>query len=288
MFIMTTLPHALGTVALTLAAAVGACAQAADPNGVTTTRVVRCGEASADAVALLDQLEARGRAINAYEARVVYNREQGLLADTQTRLGGVIYQAADPNADRPARFAIRFQTLLVDGALRERPRAYVFDGTWLAEIHADAKQFIRRQITAPGKRYEPWKIGEGPFPLPLGQKRREVLELYHAKLIPPTDDDANGTRHLQLEPRHPERATNDLTRIDLWYDQASLLPVKIVTQDDAQNTTTVRLTDAKVNELSDKQLDGAFDTTPPSAPGWQIEVVPHGDGERGDGPGSSR
>ncbi len=263
MTVMTSLHNMLAIFIAAMGIAAGAAAQTAAPHDGTDPNVV----------ALLDRLEARGRSLHSYQASVVYTREQGLLADSQTRIGRVVYQAADANTGRPPRFAVRFESLIVDDALRKRPRAYLFDGRWLAEVHADSKQFIRREVTRPGETYDPLKIGEGPFPLPLGQKRREVLDLYHVTRIDPNDGDPNDSTHLHLEPRG-EAPHSDLTQIDIWYSNQTLLPVKIATADDAENLTTVWLRDAKVNQLAGNDLDEQFDTTPPTKPGWKVEVIP--------------
>jgi len=280
MKVMIRMQHVVIAVGLGLVAAACAAGRAAAPNDTAA------GDANRPAtpekvVRLLDELETRGRRLASYQAKVVYTREQKLLADKQTRVGRVVYQAADANAGRPPRFAIRFDTLVVDGALRERPRAYIFDGHWLAEVHGDTKQFIRREITAPNESYDPLQIGEGPFPLPLGQQRREVLELYEVSLIEPNAGDPNAARHLRLTPRPAAKQRHDFARVDLWYDRQTLLPVKIVTMDESNNITTVLLKDAKVNKLDAADMAGRFDTTPPKAGGWQVEVIPRSEAAGG-------
>ena len=226
------------------------------------------------AVQLLDQLDARGRKLQSFQARVKYTREQGLLGDSQLRIGSIEYHAGET-----AKFAIRFTHLVVDDALREKRSAYIFDGQWLAEVNIDEKQFIRRQIVAPGETYDPLKIGEGPFPFPIGQKRDEVLRQFTAELVAPAEDDPANTKHLQLKPRtHPQtgKPTSEFTTVDIWYDAETLLPVKIVTYEkEADNTTIVELVDAKVDTIDDEAAKQLFDiTTPPVGSGWRVEVKP--------------
>lgn len=246
-----------------------ACRGAAAETGATT--VVADDD---PAIVLLDKLEARGQRLRSYQARVIYVREQGLLGDTQTRLGSIDYHAGPP-----ARFAVAFTHLVADGVRREQPRRYVFDGTWLAEQITDEKRFIRRQIVAPGESYDPLKLGEGPFPFPIGQQRDEVLHRFRAGVIAPGEDDPTGTTHLQLTPRtNPDtgKPTSDFTTVDIWYDDQTLLPVKVVTyEQEADNTTTVTLDKARIDQISDEQVKTMFDTTPPKlGTGWQVEIKP--------------
>lgn len=244
-------------------------------------------EPATEAERLLAELEARGQKIDSYKAAVVYTREQRLLGDKQTRLGDVAYLAGDPDQDKPARFAVRFDKLVVGRALRERQRYFIFDGKWLAEIDPDRKQFIRRQVVGPNERFDPLKLGEGPFPLPLGQNRQRVLRVFEAEVLPLTDEeraskDLSGTRHLRLTPRtapDSDRKLSDFDRVDIWYDAESLLPRKVVTiegeREDEANVTTVLLRKAALNTLDRAEDADLFQTTPPRrGSGWHVEIKP--------------
>jgi hypothetical protein len=207
---------------------------------------------------------------------VRYTTEQGLLGDTQTRIGKLTYHAADPVAERPVRFNAHFTHLLVGRGLRPHDRKYIFDGTWLAEVHVQDKQFIRTQVVEPGESYDPLELGKGPFPLPLGQKREQVLKMFEAELLP---TEADGVKHLQLKPKlHPQtgKPFSEFNRVDLWYDTQTLLPTKVrTTEGEGGNATvtTVVLKETAVDQLKPEKAGELFDTTPP-ATGWQVEVKP--------------
>jgi len=223
---------------------------------------------------LLDQLEQRGRTLESYQARVKHAKEVGLTGDRQLRIGTIDYHAGPP-----ARFRVLFTHLVLDEALRARPWHFIYDGQWLAEVKPDDKQFIRRQIVPPGQTHDPLRLGEGPFPFPIGQKRDEVLTMFQVEHLPPTDADPADTEHLQLTPRtHPEtgRPTSDFTTVDIWYDAESLMPVKIVTYEEgSDSTTTVELVDGQVDKIDADAAAEMFDTTPPPAgSGWRVEVKP--------------
>jgi hypothetical protein len=225
------------------------------------------------ALGWLDRLEAAGKDLKTYQAKVIYDRRQELLGDRVIRMGDVHYMAGPP-----ARFAIRFDKMVVGQELRDRPRHYIFDGSWLVEKHANQRQFIKRQVVAPGQTFDPLKLGSGPFPLPLGQKREDVQALFKVTLAEPTEDDPPTSVHLQLVP-HTDPATgkptSPFTRVDLWYDKATLMPVRVVTMDDSENKTTVRLEQAKINTLDEPSAKALFDTTTPKqGAGWKVQIIP--------------
>jgi len=248
---------------------------------------------------LLDELEARGRQLRSLQAKVVYTTEQGLLGDSQTRIGEVTYQAtaheprgdaarsaasepaedaADPTRDRTIRFHVHFTHLAMGRGLREHDRKYIFDGTWLAEVHVEQKQFIRNQVVAPGEPYDPLALGEGPFPLPLGQERQRVMAMFE---VTRRDTDSDDVIHLRLDPKTDPRTGepfSEFDRVDLWYDAGSLLPTKVVTREgkgaDA-TVTTVELREVAVDQLDADRAGQLFDTTPPDrGTGWEVQIKP--------------
>src|SRR5690606_9605697 len=87
--------------------------------------------------AWLTKLEARSDEIRTLTARLRYDKIDALLGDEQRRFGMLHYQAGPP-----ARFAVHFDRLVVDGNRgRQQNRWYVFDGRWLVERLDDEKQF---------------------------------------------------------------------------------------------------------------------------------------------------
>ena len=54
----------------------------------------------------------------------------------------------------------------------------MFDGQWLIEKRPDKKQFVAREIAAPGEDFDPLSIKEGIMPIPIGQRAADVLERF--------------------------------------------------------------------------------------------------------------
>lgn len=234
----------------------------------------------------LDRLEERGEQIETLTGSVSYTREDELLGERQIRLGKLAYAAADAEEDEPARFAVHFDQLVIDDALREQDRAYIFDGEWLVEKQADRRLFHKRQVVPPGQRYDPLRV-DGPFPLPIGQERDDVLARFDVTLLEsPDPDDYPGSEaldteqyvHLRLTPREDAPRGGheaEFDRVDMAFDRETLLPHRVHTRE-GRNSTTVLLYDHEVDALDPQQLAERFDTTAPdSGEGWRVEITPY-------------
>ncbi|MBI1372751.1 MAG: hypothetical protein GC159_08325 [Phycisphaera sp.] len=220
----------------------------------------------------LDALEHRGNEIRSLESDVTYNKLNDLTGERQIRGGRVEYAAADSEKKTPARFAIRFDWVVVDTRKDDDKVEYIFDGRWLAEKQHKRKVFIKRQVVKPGESLDPLNL-DGPFPLPIGQKRKEVLARFNVQIMTDKpEDNAGDTVHLRFKqkPDAPKiESQKEFERIDLWFDRESLLPTKVVTIDD-QGMTTVTLRNSKVNAMSDADMAREFDTSAPA--GWRQET----------------
>lgn len=272
-------------IALTLAGAV----QAADaPAGSDPVKAPAAGpvvtpdDASPQVMQWLDKLEARGAKLKSFTADVVFDKENTLLSDREIRMGDVAFAAADEATHTPARFRIDFNQMVVNQALRQHHVQYIFDGQWLVEKNFDRHMFEKRQVVAPGQSFDPLSI-DGPFPLPLGQKRAAVLARFHVAMGQDKDDDAKLV-HLVLTPREGVANVHGQKRfdqIDLWFDREQLLPVKVIARQ-SPNKTTVTLRNLKADSLSGDQIQSMFDTTPPAAgSGWNVDIKPWREQESG-------
>ncbi len=226
--------------------------------------------ASPEAVALLERLEARSADLNTLQAKLVYDRIQGLTGDKQRRFG-TLYFVSGP----PARFAAHFDRRLADRRIDKQDRWYIFDGVWLVEKLADQepKQFFKRQIVPPDVKPEdanPLALGGGPFVLPVNMKKDLVLQRFNVTLVAPEKMDPPDTVHLHLTPRGDQR--NEVTEVDLWYSNKGLLPVRVRTYDeDSENESIIALTDHKTNEEINAKL---IDTSEPKEKGWDVVITP--------------
>ena len=231
------------------------------------------------AVQWLDKLEVRGREIRSFRADIVFDKSDELLKDRVTRTGELSYLAGEREGTAAAnhpRFAVIFRQLIADGKLRNEMVEFIFDGEWLVEKDHKHKRFEKRQVVAPqdkGK-IDPLSI-DGPFPLPLGQKREQVMRRFDATVVSEDDD---GKLHLRLIPRPDAPMLRDQKKFDsveFWFDRQSLLPVKVVT-DEGAVVTTVTLSNPRANDLDEHKAAELFRTDPPKG-GWRVEIKPWND-----------
>lgn len=244
------------------------------------------GEASIEsAERLLRALEDAGRDIHRLQAKVRYTRVQRLQGDRQVRQGTLYYKAepAQGGEDKPRNraFAVYFDTLYVDRQKREDRQLWVFDGRWLIEKRPSQKQYIAREIAPPGASFDPLRLGEGPLPIPIGQRADEVLQRYDAELLEPTAGvDLEGgvaayvanARQLRLVPKPSWKEEDDFREIRLWYGKDRLLPKLARTVDRQGDISLVQLVGVTVNPESFNR-QGVFDISrPPEDAGWDVQI----------------
>jgi len=187
---------------------------------------------------LLDALETADKDIDRLSAGVRYTKVFAIAGDAQQRQGVLRFQL------RPRKmFEIEFETLLISGELRDVPQTFVFDGEWFTEVYPGEKLMIHRRVVAPGETLDPFDLEQGPFPLPIGQRKDVILERFTPRLAPPDEgllgDEFlaalaarardGGWLQLVLTPREGVEFANDEGRafetLRMWYDPVTLLPV---------------------------------------------------------------
>ena len=187
--------------------------------------------------------------------------------------------ATPPNSKPQRMFQVDFTSLTADNVRRPEVRTFIFDGAWFVERQPDVKQIHKRRVVPPGETIDPLAIGEGPFPIPIGQKRERILQRFSAELRPADDfpdaaqpgvalpPNLKDTYQLKLIPRATAQESKQFHEIRIWYRKSDLLPriARTIDRDDAINVFL--LTNIKLNETLPP---GAFDTTVP--PGWDAQV----------------
>lgn len=227
---------------------------------------------------LLDRLQQAGETLESFTGTMRYETADAFLGQKTVRIGEMIYEHST-EADDPKRFAIVLNSEIVGGVRRDNKSHYIFDGRWLAEVNHKDRQFILRELVAPGEVYDPLKLGEGPFPLPIGQPKLDVLSLFEVtevslpeegslrrvgKAFPKIDG-------LHLVPREGTPEAEDYTHVDVFFDRETRLPVGIEVIETNGDRKTVTFTKVKRNpELTEAQLTQLSIEEPDPAL-WQID-----------------
>jgi hypothetical protein len=170
----------------------------------------------------LGMLERADERISTIQGELVWDKEFAIAGDSQTRIGKLYFSSPRPESGpRTRKFGVEIETLV-----QKKPESYIFDGEWLIEKRPLEKQAIKRRIVAPGEKFDPLKIGEGPFPVPIGQKKADILSRYDARLgevVEGLDSDehrqfAEGSTQIVLTPK--PGADDKFEEIRLWYKPA--------------------------------------------------------------------
>lgn len=195
-----------------------------------------------DARQLLERLETAHAAVTVFNSPLTYRKEYALEGDFETRVGEVALRGH--GADRE--IVLVFDRVVdADGHGTDDLRYHIYKGGWWTEINPGRRRIMSRQMQAPDSARDPFELGEGPLPLPLGQKADDVQARFEVSMGEQPDDPIlRGVKNahvLHLVPRLGTPAAEDIESIDLLYDQASLLPVGILIIDRTGDRTTAWL-----------------------------------------------
>jgi len=211
----------------------------------------------------LDSLDQVGQGLKDFDAKVSMGQSDDVTGEDSKRTGRVCYQIV---AEGNARVHVVFDKKIIGRKIQEKKIEYLLQDGWLTDRNYDTKQEIRRQVIKPGRKVNLLKLGEGPFPLPIGQKREDVLAIFDVKKIAAAKDDPAGSVHLQLTPKPGTSFERKFKTIDVWVDGKTHFPVRIATLD--KNESTLRTTDLTDIRVNPGLKDADFELT--KIPGdWQ-------------------
>jgi len=176
--------------------------------------------------AILDRLERAGQAIHDLRVPVRYQVDDLIIGDTLVKTGEVLFRKEKPNA----KFLIRFDETRQEDVRDRSKQWHLFDGRWYVEAQEKTKTIIRREIVPPGKKIDPFRIGQGPFPLPFGQKKQDILTHFVVRLVPPKPGDPPRTDHLVCIPREGSSMADRYRRLEFFVSRKVDLPVRIVAE----------------------------------------------------------
>ena len=206
---------------------------------------------------ILSRLEERQ--VQDLHARVAWRQEfvNDAPEDWLTKQGEIWYQKAEP----VAKFLIRF-TEKITGTRRDKlDEQHMFDGCWYVKVESRTKTVERHEIRHANDAVNPYKVGEGVFPLPFGQKKADILREFDVHKVAPEPSDPPNTDHLHLVPRQGTRTGQNYKQLDFWIDRegpTAGLPIKVRV---AKITGTGQLDSCIVITFSDAQLNTGFSSS---------------------------
>ncbi len=216
----------------------------------------------------LDRLHRRGQDLRQFSADVKLTESDADTGLASSRLGRVYFDsravvaagnaAGDGGAGGPddaagattkgdsrnARLLVRFTQKQEDERVISEAIDYLLTDGWLTERDHRRRHEIRRQVLRPGQNINLLRLGEGPFPLPIGQSPADVLrefDVSKGELRRSTPKAVREWAHIVLTPRPGTTLAGRFATIDVWIDPATNMPARIETLSDTR--TTVRATD---------------------------------------------
>jgi hypothetical protein len=195
---------------------------------------------------ILQALYARGQNLKDFTADVAKTETDNVLGKSHSTLGTVRYRKLS-NDDVEIRVTFEHEILGDNKPIAYHQDYKLADGQLIVQKY-DQKLEQHMTVAKPGQKLDPIKLGEGAFPLPVGQEPGDVKKQFEVKLIPHDQEDPPHTIHAQLTPKVGTKLANKFQTIDVWVDtqtnftpRIETVPVKGVT------TTTTELTNLKVN-----------------------------------------
>lgn len=224
-------------------------ASAACQTAPTTQPATMPKSVPSEVEAVLDRLERADRELKDLQAEVEYSVLQLIKAndddpDDVENFFGTIKFLKTPE---PSRFFLHFNRMNDGvGVYKDRQQWIVFDGVWLTRANETGQSVEREQIVRPGEKSDLFKLGQGIFPMPFGQKKADMLKNFNMRLAPHQDDDPPGTDHLICETKKNSELADQFERVELFVSNDHKsgivgMPVKIIAinlRDSTRDTVT--------------------------------------------------
>lgn len=208
---------------LTLAACVAGYGQQVPPTGKPDT---------APALdPLVDKILTRleQREVHDLRAKVKWELTYAIEEDEESdrKFGTIWYKECKP----VAKFKVHFDSKISGTRKQKLDEEHLFDGRWYVELQSRTKTVTRREIRRQGETSNPYKLGEGTFPLPFGQKKADILAEFEVTRIPEKKNDPPTSDHLRLIPRPGTNTGRTYKTLDFWVARTGShagLPVKVM------------------------------------------------------------
>jgi outer membrane lipoprotein-sorting protein len=222
---------------------------------------------------VLDALDARGRSLNQFVADVTLTETDEATQVESQRSGRVWYHKRQGND----RIRVTFDQKAEGRFNKPEKLEYLLDGGWLVDRDYKRAIEVKRQVLRPGEKINLLKLGEGPFPLPIGQPKEDVHREFIVTKGDPTMEGPKGASHIALKPREGTRLAKKFAQIDVWVDPQTQMPVRIEALD--ANETTRRTTELRNIKVNPEPPLGDQDFALPKVDEskWELHTEPYQD-----------
>lgn len=222
---------------------------------------------------VLDALDSRGRNLSQFMADVTLTEVDEATQLESQRSGKVWYQKRQGND----RIRVTFDQKVEGRFNKPEKLEYLLDGGWLVDRDYRRSIEVKRQVLRPSEKINLLKLGEGPFPLPIGQPKEEVYKEFEVSKGDPAMGGPKGVAHVALRPKNGTRLARKFKQIDVWVDPQTQMPVRIEALD--VNEVTRRTTELKNIRVNPEPALGDRDFTLPRVDQnkWELHTEPYED-----------
>lgn len=229
-------------------------------------------------VSILDAIDAQTLALRDFASTVRMDSYDELADETERRFGRVYLRmpAADGSRERSA--AVVFErTIEPGGRARERLEHFVFADGVLSDYDHEAKRLVRRRLVQEGDDRDPLRLGEGPVPIPIAQRKADILGAFEVTEGPSIPErilkESTDVRGLHLVPRTGTKMAEDgrIASIDLWVQGDAAIPVAVEIHERDGDRTALRFLKPIMNEGLDKAAADWLVPPPVDVSTWRIE-----------------
>lgn len=197
---------------------------------------------------ILDALDASGKRMQSLASDVT-------LAETDTELGNEtkrLGKLALKRHENETTVRVTFTEYQSGKTISNKPadkQEYLLDGAFLTRRDYRSRKQTRTQIRRPDEKLDLLKLGQGPFPLPVGQPREDVLKEFDVLKIAAAAEDLPKTVHVRLVPKPQTKLARRFRTIDVWVGRDDCFPHRIETVDGNETQTiTTTLSNLRLND----------------------------------------
>lgn len=258
-------------VALLFCSAPAWCQPLVNPTGADRRDIALTPASDLDAI--LDALNARGQDLKDFSSDVVLHTIDNRTGQDTSQFGKVIFQNRKGG---DSRIKVGFETKKTDEGnghptTQKQKLDYVLDQGWLTDRDYQKKLEVKRQVLKPDQKMNLLKLGEGPFPLPIGQDKADVKKQFTVTKTDSTRDDPRDTLHITLIPKPGSQLERRFKQIDVYIDTKNNMPARIDTVEKAGAMRSTELNNIKLNT---SVTDDAFTLPNIDKEGWNRREEP--------------
>ena len=216
----------ISTIVFVLLLTVGDCSAAKCASNCESQNIRECSQTKPDPVdAVLNQLNAKTRALKSYQCLTEYKTIQPLLESEALRKGTLYYA----KFGEKSKLRINFKTLKQDDEKEQKYlEQYIFDGRWLTQINYQIKAVRKYELTEPNKPVDAFDVASNNIPLIGFTKIENLKKQFDITLVDQKKDKTPTFFQLHLTVKPNSTYKDDYSSLDFWIDKKLGLPTKIV------------------------------------------------------------